>query len=586
MCKLLIISLYNIDVLIEALQSMFQMLYAVTIKLFTFAPMEKRILCIIRASTEYQETESQKKELISYCISKGFGVDEMAFIEVTGASARTLNGKYIQMLGDVKATLLSSPTINAVALWHLNRLGRIESKLHEMKEFFVTNKIQVFCKNPSFTLLDDDGNESVAGGIAFSVYATMVKYETDEMFAKMKRGKERNRENGMYIGGKIKFGYTLDEAKHFIINTDEAKTIRLIYELYSTGKYSFYTLIKELRERGITKDGQKITYEMIQNALADTSYYKNKLPLISKELFDKCAAIKANTVAVKRTKESKNINYAVGLLKCSCGNNYIACGDFYRCYSKVNKSRKKKQVECNSPTIRRDILDNILLLVARLLQQKFLMEIDTVSIQEQRDKMNVLILKISTAQKEILSIKDRKDRLENAYYVDGEMSEGKFKKMLDNLRFKKIQTESLISNYNAEIGNIKKVIKQIELPTNIRYAQSLLSSDLDKDRSKIKEIMFDNINNITVKRLMKGNHKCVEITINSKSNISFIFVYDTWLNTHRKNECNVFYEGLPVYNIDGGLIKLNDVVMDSLYSKIGLPLLTDSELGKAIINSL
>ena len=214
------------------------------------------------------------------------------------------------------------------------------------------------------------------------------------------------------------------------------------------------------------------------------------------------------------------------------------------------------------------------------------MEIDTVSIQEQRDKMNVLILKISTAQKEILSIKDRKDRLENAYYVDGEMSEGKFKKMLDNLRFKKIQTESLISNYNAEIGNIKKVIKQIELPTNIRYAQSLLSSDLDKDRSKIKEIMFDNINNITVKRLMKGNHKCVEITINSKSNISFIFVYDTWLNTHRKSECNVFYEGLPVYNIDGGLIKLNGVVMDSLYSKIGLPLLTDSELGKAIINSL
>ena len=43
--------------------------------------MEKRILCIIRASTEQQETESQKKELVAYCITKGFAVDEMEFIE-------------------------------------------------------------------------------------------------------------------------------------------------------------------------------------------------------------------------------------------------------------------------------------------------------------------------------------------------------------------------------------------------------------------------------------------------------------------------------------------------------------------------
>ena len=102
----------------------------------------------------------------------------------------------------------------------------------------------------------------------------MVKYETDEMFAKMNRGRERNKANGIFAGGKIKFGYTLDATKHFIINEDEAKTIRLIFELYATGKYSFYSLVEELRARGITKDGQKITYEMIQNALADEAYYK------------------------------------------------------------------------------------------------------------------------------------------------------------------------------------------------------------------------------------------------------------------------------------------------------------------------
>lgn len=56
---------------------------------------------------------------------------------------------------------------------------------------------------------------------------------------------------------------------------------------------------------------------MIQNALADEAYYSSKIlpSIIDKELFDKCAAIKANTVAVKRTKESVNVNFAVGLLQ-------------------------------------------------------------------------------------------------------------------------------------------------------------------------------------------------------------------------------------------------------------------------------
>lgn len=556
--------------------------------------MEKKILCIIRASTEKQETESQKKELVEYCITKGFTVEEMAFIEVAGASARKLNKKYIQMLEDIKATLLSSHTIKAVALWDLNRLGRVESKLLEMKEFFVKNKIQVYCKAPEFTLFKSDGEVSDAGGIVFSIFAAMVKHDTDEMFAKMNRGRERNKANGIYYGGKIKFGYTLDNTKHFIINEDEAQVIRLIFNLYATGKYSFYTLVEELRDRGITKDDKKITYEMIQNALADESYYKGingKTPLIDKELFDMCAAIKDNTVAVKRTKESININFAVGLLKCSCGNNFIANGNFYRCYSKINKYRKKNKVECDAPTVRMDILDNILWLVTKLLHQRFLMDKDTVNIEEYKDKINILTVKISTANKELSDIKRRKDKLGDAYYIDGDMTESQYKKRLNTLHSKEVQTESLIKNYQVEIADIEKEIKLIEMPTdNDKYYQSLSLNDLDEndmdDRKKIKEMMFMHIDKITVKRMVKNKHKCVEITINSKTKLSFVFIYDVWLNTYRKGECNIFYEDKPLYEINENVIKLNNAVRNMLYQKIGLPILSHNELGKLALRNM
>lgn len=83
--------------------------------------------------------------------------------------------------------------------------------------------------------------------------------------------------------------------------------------------------------------------------------------------------------------------------------------------------------------------------------------------------------------------------------------------LLASLHSKEVQTESLIRNYKTEIEDIEKVIKQIELPSNDRYLQSLLLSDLDEeeleDRKKIKEMMFNHIDKVTVNRVMKGNHK-------------------------------------------------------------------------------
>ena len=550
--------------------------------------MDKRILLIVRASTDQQETESQKRELIDYCKTKGFEEAEMEIIEVAGASARKLNKKYIQMLEDIKNTVLSNPTIKNVGLWHLNRLGRVESKLHEMKEFFISNKIQLFVKEPEITLFDEKGEVSAAGGITFSVYASMVKLETDEMFAKMKRGKKRNKELGKYVGGNLKFGYKLDEKKYIIIDEDEATVVRQLFELYATGKYSIYKLVDELNNRGLTsKKGLKFTYNIARKALVTERYYNGTLPLISKELFDKCTEVREKQMAVKFTKETRNVNFAVGLLKCHCGNNYVVSGDFYTCYSKVRDNRRfvEKLERCDSPIVRKEVIDNLLWLVTKRLQQAFLMQVDSKSIAEYKDKINVLNLKVSSAEKEIEGIKERIEKLGDDFYINGKMSEATYNKRLEGLTTKQNQKESEIKNHLKEIEETERIIAQLDLSEADRYLESILLSDLDseeiEDRKKIKEIMFDNISGIYLQRFDEGKHHCLNITIISKEGKEFAFVYDMWLNNHRKGECCIFYNSKPLYLRNGNVIELNPKVMNQIEKKCGLPVLDNKDLGKA-----
>lgn len=545
-----------------------------------------KILCIVRASTEKQETESQKEELVDYCKTLGFTDSDMEFIEVAGASARKLNDKYLQMLEDIKSTILNNPSIKSVAIWHLNRLGRVESRLIEMKEFFIAHKIQLYCKNPSFTLLDESGNVNQIYGSFYSMFANTISFETDEMFAKMKRGKARNKAKGIYIGGNIKFGITLDENKHFIINTDEAAIVRKIYDLYSTGKYSIYKLVNELNSLGYTKNDKKFNYDMVQGILADTSYYTKNI--ISKELFDKCKAIKEKTIAVKRTKEYRNVNFAVGLLKCSCcGRNYIAAGDFYTCYSKTLANRKHIKCECQSPVIRREVVDELLWLITKRLYQRFIMESDANTIKDWKVKESDLKRKIVTATKELESF-NSKVKMITDKYIDGIYNDSQYDNSLKRLESKKAEIKSVIDNNKKELEEIVGKINTLELSKNEKYVISLtaneLNSDEYEDRLKMKDLMYQMIDSIKLNAYKDGKKKLVDITIISKSKLEFTFTYNIWINNFRKKECPIFYNNLPLYSKKDNVETLNKDVLELINSKIGLPNLSKSELGESIYN--
>ena len=169
----------------------------------------------------------------------------------------------------------STPSIKTIAMWSLNRLGRVESKLMEMKEFFVNNNIQVYSMTPSLTLFDDNGEVSIGMSIAFSVYAALVAVETDEMFKKCDRGRRQTAKEGRYIGGYICFGYKV-ENKHIVIDPQEADLVRKVFTMYADGNISAAKIAKELDGQGYSVRSRrdktkqsKLTYTTVSKMLVN-----------------------------------------------------------------------------------------------------------------------------------------------------------------------------------------------------------------------------------------------------------------------------------------------------------------------------
>ena len=107
----------------------------------------KKIVALLRVSTNKQDLESQKMDLLKYLIKEGYKEDEIEWIEAKGASAVKASASYLQMLENVKESLINN-NIKTLVIWHLNRLGRKKKYIQDMINWFEENKIQLICLNP------------------------------------------------------------------------------------------------------------------------------------------------------------------------------------------------------------------------------------------------------------------------------------------------------------------------------------------------------------------------------------------------------------------------------------------------------
>lgn len=462
-----------------------------------------KILLICRVSTDAQELDEQRNELIDFAKSKGYQDDDIILLEGVGASAIKLNDKYIELVDKIKE-YVSNRVVECVACWHLNRLGRNDRVLIELKNYFIDNKVQFICKNPYLQLLDADGSVNAGAELAYGLFATMVKQDMAEKSAKFKRTKKAYAPKGMYTGGTARrFGYKV-ENKYFVPCEVDGECVKLMFELYATGKYSFYKLAGELNIRGIEKKHGKgkFTAAFVGDIISSPAYYgevmeqwNNRVypPLISKELFDKCAEIRGKNKIEMRVKDVNDKPLAARLIRCTeCGHKFMSSGALYKC---CMHNIKESKYCPNSISVQKKLVDALVWRVASAVHLEFLWSMSDEKLEEYTREVEIIDMKINTITNNINGVQKKKQRIIDTFLeglIDKENRDLKLSKISEEVATYQKELNSLNETKNSLIKLIESYQKKDEVESFISSMDTLNALDkYDVIHQQLKEVTFE-----------------------------------------------------------------------------------------------
>ena len=487
--------------------------------------MKEKILCVIRASTLQQELDSQRIEMERFCVGLGFSSANIVWLESQGASARSLNEKYLQLLDSIKEKVLSG--IENVAVFHLNRLGRKEEKLNELKTFFIKNKVQLYIKNPSVTLLNSDRTVNTMSSMFYSMLAVSIEVDTEELMAKTLRGKKHNTELGKFNGGAYGalFGYRVKSDGYIEIDPEESKLVSDIFQQYSTGMFSFSSLALELRQRGITHRGRKMTDQFIKSILTREDYKGGNPryePIITEDIFNRCKDISTSKRSVPN--ETKRIYMALKILKCRhCGYNYTAGSKTYQCYKKVKGGRYEDPCR-DSEVISIEVMDNILLYLAKLYHIDYLSRPDVDAISEAEAEKERLTQKLNEAERNRVKIKSSMERLQEMY-VEGDLDRERYNVKVSTMKERQKALNEARGAYMVQILQQSMLLDSLRHPSAESFIDIWNNVDEETNRIKLRDIVRMHIKEATIRKDICEGRKCMKVTVTPYRGNSSEFVY-------------------------------------------------------------
>lgn len=456
-----------------------------------------------RVSTQDQDTESQFEDLEKYAKNNGYKVIKKFGEKVSGYDEE--RAEYEKM----KEFVLKND-IKHILIWELSRLGR--DKLHTGQEirFYKDKKINIYLKKENINTNDPEAE------FLLDVLEAVNSMETRTLKERMARGRISNIEKGKKTGFPIMpYGITANENNYLIVNEDEAKVIRQIYNLYVAGN----TMNKiadtlnslniptrrELSGKKRKLKNKEVKYlwgipsvrKILQNPLyKGERHYRDKLK--NRELIIKVPAIISENIWDKVQKGFEDhVGYAnatnyIYLLKSK-----ISCGKCDRTYMSHTEKKRNgissfyfcsgrmdRNIRCKNGQIKSTILDrfvyNLIISHSDMMIAIHKENMDKFNLKEKEQQIEYYTSEIDK--------QDYKKKREIKLYRDGHSTESEFDKEIKSIKSNFLKFEKNINSIQREIDTFKGYdpnedwmkLTNLSLETNFDTKREFIQKYLDK----------------------------------------------------------------------------------------------------------
>lgn len=300
---------------------------------------------------------------------------------ITGTQAKKRLA-FMEMLNDAKYHKFDLIVTREVCRFARNTVDTLVIT-RQLKEI----GIEVYFVEDNIWTMDNDGE------LRLTIMATLAQEESRKTSERVRAGQKISRDNGVLYGNGNILGYDrLGDT--YVINEDQAETVRIIYDLYLKGN-GFNKIVNELvrlkrkDSSGLVRwDATKVSrilhnatykgyqgyYKSYKNNHLDQKtivnrdedtylYVKGRFtPIISEEVWDKCKALRESKLTLRKTQEGKlertgtrtSEDIWAKRLVCRCGHrmrkdrwhvNKTGLTYGYKCYNVLNNGSKQARID-------------------------------------------------------------------------------------------------------------------------------------------------------------------------------------------------------------------------------------------------
>lgn len=447
----------------------------------------KKVYGYIRISDKYKQSDGAsliEQKLVLKEYAKANKLNIIHFYEEKRTAAKRGRPLFNEMMNN----LLNKKADGVV----MHKIDRSSRNLHDWADIgnLIDNNIEVYFAHENLNLKERGGRLSA------DIQAVMASDYVRNLKQEILKGLYGRLKQGLYPWG-APIGY-LDRGRGNPKSIDpiQGELVKILFELYRSGKYNILELSKEMDKRGLkNQKGNRVCKNGIVRILKNPFYIgvikiKDKLfkgihdPLIDTRLFEQVQKI------LKGRNKSKGLKHAYlfrKLVRCeNC--HYVMSGErqkgkvYYRCKTKT----------CSTKCIREDSIEyyikNILKTIS--LNKKEANILNELLESKKSDWLEVQTKALSEYKLKIGQLESREQKLFDAY-LDNLLEKDEFQRRKETLLFeiRKIeeQKEAIQSSKNVIFNKTKNLVELCKSPLKTYV------SAIQEEKRELLEIISSNL---------------------------------------------------------------------------------------------